>query len=128
VFGDSVTGHYNHLMTNRLHKPHILIAGGGIGGLTAALALLKRGYDVDVYEQAPELREVGAGLQISPNGNRVLHELGVLQPFLALACEAEGKAIRLWNLGQTWRIHDLGEESVARYDWLFTYDVTRVAV
>jgi salicylate hydroxylase len=110
-----VTGHYNDLMTMRSHKPHILIAGGGIGGLTAALALLKRGYDVDVYEQAPELREVGAGLQISPNGNRVLHELGVLEAFLALACEAEGKEIRLWNTGQSWRIHDLGEESVARY-------------
>lgn len=35
-------------------RPHILIAGGGIGGLTAALALLKRGFDVDVYEQASE--------------------------------------------------------------------------
>ena len=102
-------------MNTRTSKPHILIAGGGIGGLTAALALLKRGYDVDVYEQAAELREVGAGLQISPNGNRVLHELGVLEAFLALACEAEGKQIRLWNTGQKWRIHDLGEESVARY-------------
>jgi salicylate hydroxylase len=36
--------------------PHVLIAGGGIGGLTLALALLRRGFDVDVYEQAPELR------------------------------------------------------------------------
>lgn len=102
-------------MTNSLPKAHILIAGGGIGGLTAALALLRRGYDVDVYEQAPELREVGAGLQISPNGNRVLHELGVLDAFLALACQAEGKEIRLWNTGQRWKIHDLGEESIARY-------------
>ena len=102
-------------MTNPLKKPHILIAGGGIGGLTAALALLKRGYDVDVYEQAPELREVGAGLQLSPNGTRVLHELGVLDAFLALACQAEGKEIRLWNTGQTWKIHDLGEESITRY-------------
>src|SRR5512134_669831 len=113
AFGIPVTGHYNQLMTNRSHKPHILIAGGGIGGLTAALALLKRGYDVDLYEQAAELREVGAGLQISPNGNRVLHALGVLGAFLDLACEAEGKEIRLWNTGQSWRIHDLGEESVA---------------
>ena len=50
----------------------VLISGGGIGGLTAALALLKRGFDVDVYEQAGELKEVGAGLQLSANGNRVL--------------------------------------------------------
>jgi len=102
-------------MSTRTPKPHILVAGGGIGGLTAALALLKRGYDVDVYEQASELREVGAGLQLSPNGARVLHELGVLDAFRALACEAEGKEIRLWNTGQSWKIHDLGEESIARY-------------
>jgi salicylate hydroxylase len=55
----------------------VAIIGGGIGGLTAALALLKRGIDVDVYEQAAQLREVGAGIQISPNGTRVLHELGL---------------------------------------------------
>ena len=108
-------GHYNHPMKSQSKNPHILVAGGGLGGLTAALALLKRGYDVDVYEQAPELREVGAGLQLSPNGARVLHELGVLDAFLALACEAEGKEIRLWNTGQAWKIHDLGEESIARY-------------
>ena len=44
---------------------HILIAGGGIGGMAAALALINRGHDVDVYEQAPELKEFGAGVQIS---------------------------------------------------------------
>ena len=55
----------------------IAIVGGGIGGLTAALALLRRGIDVDVYEQAPELRELGAGVQISANGTRILHALGL---------------------------------------------------
>ena len=47
----------------------IIIAGGGIGGMSAALALLKKGFDVEVYEQAAELKEVGAGIQISPNGS-----------------------------------------------------------
>ena len=46
---------------------NVAIVGGGIGGLTAALALIRRGIDVDVYEQAPELRELGAGVQISAN-------------------------------------------------------------
>ena len=96
-------------------KPHILIAGGGIGGLTAALALLKRGFDVDVYEQASELREVGAGVQLSANGLRALHELGVLDALSKLACEAEGKEIRLWNSGQTWPLFEVGLESVERY-------------
>ena len=96
-------------------KPHILIAGGGIGGLAAALALLQRGFDVDVYEQAPELKEVGAGEQISANGNRVLHALGVSEALRALACEAAGKEVRLWSTGQTWKLFDLGAVSVERY-------------
>jgi 2-polyprenyl-6-methoxyphenol hydroxylase-like FAD-dependent oxidoreductase len=95
--------------------PHVLIAGAGIGGLTAALALLKRGIDVDVYEQAHELREIGAGLQLSANGNRVLYALGVGEALKRLACEATGKEVRLWNTGQTWKLFDLGAVSVARY-------------
>ena len=101
----------------RNSKPHILIAGGGIGGLTAALALLKRGFDVDVYEQASELKEVGAGVQLSPNGNRVLFELGVGEALMALSCEATGKEIRLWNSGHTWKLFDLGAVSVERYGY-----------
>lgn len=48
----------------------VLITGGGIGGLTAALALLRRGIDVQVFEQAHALREVGAEVQVSANGAR----------------------------------------------------------
>ena len=51
----------------------IAVIGGGIGGLAAALALLKRGLDVNVYEQSVRLGEVGAGIQISSNGTRVLY-------------------------------------------------------
>jgi salicylate hydroxylase len=93
----------------------IAVIGGGIGGLTAALALLRRGFDVDVYEQASELREVGAGIQISANGNRVLDALGVFEAIKSVSCEAAGKEIRLWNTGQTWKLFDLGAHSVERY-------------
>ena len=51
--------------TEQVGKSSILIAGAGIGGLAMALSLLRRGIDCDVFEQAPELREVGAGLWIS---------------------------------------------------------------
>ena len=78
----------------------ILIAGAGIGGLTAALACLKRGFDVEVYEQASALKEVGAGLQLSANGNRALYELGLGDALKRLSCEATGKEIRLWNTGE----------------------------
>jgi 2-polyprenyl-6-methoxyphenol hydroxylase-like FAD-dependent oxidoreductase len=96
-------------------RPRVLIAGAGIGGLSAALALLRRGFDVAVFEQAKELKEVGAGVQISANGTRVLDALGVLAPLRRLACEASGKEIRLWNSGRTWKLFDLGAVSVERY-------------
>lgn len=102
-------------MTASAKKAHVLIAGGGIGGLTAALALLRRGFDVDVYEQAHELKEVGAGLQLSANGSRALYALGVGDALAALACEAIGKEVRLWSTGQTWKLFDLGTASVERF-------------
>jgi salicylate hydroxylase len=60
----------------------IIVAGAGIGGLTAALALAARGFRVVVLEKAERLEEAGAGLQLSPNASRILVELG-LQPRLA---------------------------------------------
>ena len=55
----------------------ITVAGAGIGGLAAAIALRQGGHDVTVAERAPEITEVGAGLQVSPNGMVVLRSLGV---------------------------------------------------
>ena len=49
-----------------------LIVGGGIGGLCAAICLRLTGWEVQVFEQAPEIAEIGAGLQISPNGVKIL--------------------------------------------------------
>lgn len=98
-------------------KPHILIAGAGVGGLTAALALLRAGCDVDLYEQAPELHEVGAGFQISANGTRVFYHLGLGREVEHVAWQPQGKEIRIWNTGQTWKLFDLGAESVARYGY-----------
>jgi len=60
---------------------NIIVAGAGIGGLTAALALAQSGFRVTVLEQADRLEETGAGIQLSPNATRVLIELG-LEPLL----------------------------------------------
>lgn len=94
---------------------HVIIAGAGIGGLTAALALLQRGFDVDVYEQAEELREVGAGIQLAANGTRVLIDLGLEERLRPLVCEAAAKQVRVWNSGLTRKLFDLGEDSVKRF-------------
>jgi salicylate hydroxylase len=95
--------------------PSVAIVGAGLGGLAAALALVRRGVDVDVYEQALELRELGAGVQISANGTRVLHALGLKEALEKVQVLPAGKAIRLWNTGQSWKLFDLGMESVERY-------------
>lgn len=67
----------------------ITVLGGGIGGLAAALALSLRGAHVTVLERAEEIREVGAGIQVSPNGLRVLDALGVGPAFRALALRSQ---------------------------------------
>ncbi len=97
------------------HKPRTLIAGAGIGGLVAALALLKAGFEVKVFEQASELKEIGAGLQIAANGMKVLRSLGLGTDLLKEASSVDGKCIRLWNTGQVWSLFDLAVESVERY-------------
>src|SRR5438876_9800238 len=55
----------------------ILVAGGGIGGIAAALALTRRGFDVKVLEQAPQLGEIGAGIQLGPNAFAAFDALGI---------------------------------------------------
>jgi salicylate hydroxylase len=80
-----------------------LIVGAGIGGVALALALLRRGVDADVYEQAVELQEVGAGLSLSPNGTRVLYALGFAKELHEVAFGPENRELRLWNTGQSWR-------------------------
>ncbi len=64
----------------------LLIAGGGIGGLAAALAAARAGWQTQVLEQAAAFSEVGAGVQLGPNATRVLQALGVLQAVRGAAC------------------------------------------
>jgi len=71
----------------------IFIAGAGIGGLTAALALAARGFRVVVIEKAERLEEVGAGLQLSPNASRILISLGLKERLAARAVVPEAISI-----------------------------------
>src|SRR6267378_3940316 len=60
-----------------------LISGGGIGGLVTAYALASKGFPVRVFEQAPEFKELGAGIQLGPNIFRALEAIGLKQAVLA---------------------------------------------
>jgi salicylate hydroxylase len=92
-----------------------VIIGGGIGGVAAVLALLRQGIEAEVYEQSPQLREIGAGIQIGANGTRVLHALGLKSALERTQVLPAGKQARLWNTGETWPTFDLGAISLERY-------------
>ncbi len=78
----------------------VLIAGGGIGGLTAALCCLHFGHDVTVFEQAADLTETGAGLQIPPNAMKVFEALGLSTPISANAFQPEFIEARMGITGR----------------------------
>jgi len=73
-----------HTTNTSSSRPDVLVVGGGIGGLSAALGLTRKGLRVRLLEQAPEFGEVGAGLQIAPNCTRILHDYGLLDEVKAL--------------------------------------------
>jgi len=77
----------------------IIVIGAGIGGLAAALTLTRSGFEVQVFEQASELREVGAGVQISPNATRILHRLGLEEPLRRFGVRPRAIVIRRWDDG-----------------------------
>jgi salicylate hydroxylase len=83
--------------------------------LTAALALMLKGLKVTVYEQAHELKEVGAGVQLGPNAVGVLYHLGLEEQLRGISTDTQGKRVRLWNTGQSWPLFDLGALSVSMY-------------
>ena len=80
---------------------HFLIAGAGIAGLAAALALARLGQRVTLLEQATQLGEVGAGVQLGPNAMRVLAHWGLADAVLAKACVPEAIAVRHATTGRS---------------------------
>jgi 2-polyprenyl-6-methoxyphenol hydroxylase-like FAD-dependent oxidoreductase len=95
----------------------IVVAGAGLGGLTLALCLLREGFEVVVLEQAQALGEVGAGVQISANGARVLHRLDLADRLAEVAFTPERGEIRHWQSGETLIIRPLGNSSVERFGY-----------
>jgi salicylate hydroxylase len=93
----------------------VAVIGGGIGGLSAALQLLRVGLDVHVYEQASRITEIGAGIQISPNASRLLHRLGLRPAMDAVGVRPLAVHQRRWDDGRTLQRAPLGPEIEAHF-------------
>lgn len=94
----------------------VTIVGGGLGGLTAALALRQRGIRVTVLEQAPQLGEVGAGIQTAPNASRILIGLGLRRQLEAIHTEPLDQVRRRWQDGSIIGLTPLGRHCKDRYN------------
>ena len=75
----------------------VTIIGGGIGGLTAAIALRNRGVEAHVYERSPALMEVGAGISLWPNAVKALRTLGLGEGLRSISPETSNFALRRWD-------------------------------
>lgn len=110
----------------------VLIAGGGIGGITAALCLADRGFNVRVFEQTADFGEVGAGIQLAPNCTRVLHHLGLEENLRQMAFLPEGVEMRDWKSGTILTANPLGTHIQNTYGFPYYHihraDLMRVLV
>ena len=94
----------------------IAIVGGGLGGLAAALFLRRAGLHATVYEQAPQLREVGAGIVIAPNLVRPLVQLGLVDQLPAFAVRLEAAwEFRRWQDGRVLFVQPMGKDCERLY-------------
>jgi len=94
---------------------HAILIGAGVGGLTAALALSRRGVSVTVLERSPVLGEVGAGVQLGPNATRLLFDLGLESALRTAAFEPEAAEIRSGQTGALRLRNRLGARAVDRW-------------
>ncbi|GAC35186.1 FAD-dependent monooxygenase [Paraglaciecola polaris] len=94
---------------------NIIIAGGGIGGLSAALALKRKGFTVHVLEKSDALGEVGAGIQLSPNAMHVLMQLGLSDAILSLGFLPQYATMRHYQDGSEYLRMPLGQEARQKY-------------
>ena len=98
----------------------LLVIGGGIGGMTAALALARAGFAAHIVERSPEFGEIGAGIQLAPNALRILDGLGVLPELAALAVHPRHLVLMHANTGRHLTTVDFGEPFERRYGYAYT--------
>lgn len=114
ITGSTRTGTLRFPSSKREEKISVAIVGGGIGGLATALALRRVGIRAEVFEMAPELREVGAGIQIGPNTVRLLQRFGLGERLREVAVQPEVVwEYRRWEDGRVLFQQTFGDEDEA---------------
>ena len=93
----------------------IALVGGGIGGLTAARALSQSSHEITVFERSAGIREIGAGVQISPNASRLLHSLGLGEAYSEIAVYPQRVVLRRWEDDSILRSTDLDESFLSQH-------------
>lgn len=94
---------------------NVAVIGGGIGGIAAALALRRIGMEVNVFEQAPEHRRIGAAITMTPNAVRVLDKLGVREAIRAVGYRPPRRLNRTWNTGEVTATIELGDAAERKF-------------
>ena len=98
-----------------MSNKHIAIIGAGIGGMTAAVTLAKKGVKVSIFEQAPELSEVGAGLTITPNATKGLMYLGLEKQMKEVGMAHRQQGVRHFETGEMIVPLERGEKMLEKY-------------
>ena len=88
----------------------IIVAGAGLGGLAAASNQMKVGHDVTIFEQAPELSEVGAGIQLSANAMHVLNHIGLGEAITKVSVKPGAYVFQTYDTGEEIHRFSLSDE------------------
>lgn len=104
-----------------MEKARVLVAGGGIGGLTAAIALLRKGFAVEVFEGARNFGEVGAGVTLAPNAMAGYQYLGLGGRIEAAGTEPVRQVVRHWEDGRVLKVLERGTEMRDKYGAPYLY-------
>lgn len=99
----------------------VVIVGGGLGGLACAIACRREGIDVEILERSPEVHEVGAGIQIPPNGGRIMRDFGLLPQLLEKGSQVQQVDFRRYKDGRLLRSMPFGDDITEEFGvpWMY---------
>lgn len=101
----------------------VVIVGAGLGGLACAIACRREGIDVEILERSPEIHEFGAGIQVPPNGSRIMREFELLSQLLEKGIQVQDVHFRRYKDGRLLRTMPCGDDITQEYGtpWVYVF-------